>query len=104
MLFKWIHKPSGQCPVQAEGIFLNHYFYFRARWSWIMIEFAKNKLDWEQDDLEVAFLLKSTAEYEAGYTKTSECKWLIYKGCSKFAFYLLNKKIKTLWKNQELEN
>lgn len=94
MIFKWIHKPKGSCPVEAEGKFLNHYFYFRARWSWIMIEFAETEDDWKKDDLEVAFLLKSTAEYDAGYTKISECKWLIYKGCSKFAFYLLTKKIK----------
>lgn len=36
-IFKWEYKPSGNCPVQAEGWFLNYYFYFRARWSSVTI-------------------------------------------------------------------
>jgi hypothetical protein len=63
-----------------------------------MIEFAKTKEDWEKDDLEVAYLLKSTSEYQAGYISNSKSKMLIYKGCLRFAFYLLNKKIKQ-WKD-----
>ncbi|NBX28327.1 MAG: hypothetical protein EBR55_08830 [Chitinophagia bacterium] len=100
-MIKWEHKPSGICPVQANGYFLNHYFYFRARWSWVMIEFAKTKEDWEKDDLEVAYLLKTTAEYEAGTISNSLSKRLIYKGCLRFAFYLLNIKIKGLIKNNK---
>ena len=44
MLFKWIYKPSGQCPVQADGAFLNHKFYFRARWDEANIEFYRTEL------------------------------------------------------------
>jgi len=91
MLFKWIYKPSGQCPVQADGAFLNHKFYFRARWDEVNIEFYRTEYDG------VSFLLKKTVMYEAGWLPHSQCKLLIYKGCIKFAFWLLRKKIKNLF-------
>jgi len=100
-MIKWENKPKGIYPIEANGYFLNYYFYFRARWSWVMIEFAKTKEDWEKDDLELAYLLKTTAEYKAGYISNSLSKRLIYKGCLRFAFYLLSEKIKGLIKNNK---
>ena len=41
-MIKWKHKPSGNCPVQAEGWFLGYYFYFRARGNEAIIEFSFN--------------------------------------------------------------
>jgi hypothetical protein len=48
-MIKWKYKPAGNCPVQAEGWFLGHYFYFRARGEWAIIEFAKTQEDQEAD-------------------------------------------------------
>lgn len=87
--FKWEYKPSGNCPVQAEGWFLGYYFYFRARWSSATIEFYKDKGDFELDIIKKSFVLKQTAKYKAGWISKTLCKWLIYKGC---LFFLLHKK------------
>ena len=39
-MIKWVYKPTGVAPVQSEGFFWDSYFYFRARYSTITIEFA----------------------------------------------------------------
>jgi len=83
-LFKWEYKPSGNCPVQANGWFLGYYFYFRARWSLATIKFYKDKGDYEIDIIEAYFELKKTENYLAGWLPKSKCKWLIYKGCFLF--------------------
>lgn len=90
-MFKWKYKPSGQCPVQADGQFLNHKFYFRARWDEAYIDFLKTEYDG------ISFTLKKTKMYKAGWLSHRKCKWLIYKGCFKFAIFLLKNKFKKLW-------
>ena len=83
-LFKWIYKPSGNCPVQAEGFFLNHYFYFRARHRLATIEFYEDRESFDTDEPVFYTELKETEEYQAGWLSKKECKWLVYKGCLKF--------------------
>ena len=82
---KWIYKPSGLCPVQAEGYFLGHYFYFRSRWESAWIEFAKTQEDWEADNCTRRYKLKSYPAPHAGYISEKEATWLIYKGLAKYA-------------------
>jgi len=84
--FKWIYKPSGNCPVQAEGYFLNYYFYFRARHQHATIEFYKNKADFETMQYNYKFYLKKTSEYMAGWLSKAECTFLVFKGCFLFLF------------------
>lgn len=84
-MIKWIHKPVGQCPVQAEGWFLGYYFYFRARWQEATIEFSKSKAGWENDLIHGSYIVYRTKrQYYAGVLNHQFCKWLIYKGCFKF--------------------
>lgn len=83
---KWKSKPSGMCPVQAEGYFLGYYFYFRGRWDKLEIEFAKNHDDWWDYKIVKGIILKETDMYEAGYYPYNLCRLLIYKGC--FLFFL----------------
>jgi hypothetical protein len=79
-MIKWIYKPSGNCPVQAEGYFLGYYFYFRARGEHATIEFSK-----EEYGLEVVYyILTETDEYMAGWLPKWKCRLLIWKGCLKF--------------------
>lgn len=69
--FKWVHKPSGNFPVQAEGYFLNYFFYFRARNQLATIEFYNKKEDFDSDDWTnpiVDIILKSTSKHKAGWT------------------------------------
>jgi hypothetical protein len=100
-LFKWKNKPSGQCPVQADGYFMGHYFYFRSRWTVADIEFANTKGSWWRNDLKAYFELAFTKEYQAGWLSHRKCKWLIYRGCYKFAIFLLKNKYKKLWNNKQ---
>ena len=88
-LFKWEHKPSGNCPVQAEGWFLNYYFYFRARGTKATIEFYKDKGDFYIDEPIIGIELKETEEYQAGWLSKEVCTKLVYKGC--FYFILRGK-------------
>jgi hypothetical protein len=83
-MIKWKYKPAGNCPVQAEGWFLGHYFYFRARGECATIEFAKTQEDQEADALSAFYVLSETEEYMAGWLPKWKCKLLIYKGCIKF--------------------
>jgi len=82
-MIKWKYKPVGNCPVQAEGWFLGHYFYFRARGEHATIEFSKSE---EANVLSAFYVLIKTEEYMAGWLPKWRCKLLIYKGCLKFLF------------------
>jgi len=72
-MIKWKYKPAGNCPVQAAGWFLKHYFYFRARGEYATIEFENH-----------FYVLTKTEPYMAGWLPKWKCKLLIYKGCIKF--------------------
>lgn len=81
----WKTKPSGNCPVQAEGWFLGKYFYFRSRWDEAKIEFANSPHDWDEDRLLKRYsLYTSKDEYSAGWISKRFAYILIYKGCIKF--------------------
>ena len=86
-MIKWINKPSGNCPVQADGYFMNHYFYFRARWDEVTIEFAKTYSDYLSFKGIKYFLLFETFTYKAGWLPKWKCRLLIYMGCFKFFIY-----------------
>ena len=62
-MIKWIYKPSGLCPVQSEGYFWDRYFYFRARYSTITIEFAGSLFVSSVGKVETVTLLQSTTYY-----------------------------------------
>lgn len=94
-LIKWKQKPCGFCPVQAEGTFMGHHFYFRGRYSKLTIEFSKTRDDWWDDKIVAFYILKETNMYEAGYYPEDKCIRLIYKGCIKFFF---NRLISFIWK------
>ena len=85
-MIKWKHKPSGNCPVQADGWFLGYYFYFRARWDKATIEFSLTEAGWENDLINARYVLLKTDEYAAGYLDPRLCRLLIWKGCIKFLF------------------
>jgi hypothetical protein len=85
-MIKWKNKPSGECPVQAEGWFLGYYFYFRARYEEATIEFSLNEDCWENDLINARYILLKTDEYAAGYLDPRLCRLLIWKGCIKFLF------------------
>ncbi len=85
-LFKWESKPSGNCPVQSNGWFLNYYFYFRSRGETASIEFYNDKGDYYYDEPLKRFILKRTNAYEAGWLSNRLCKFLILKGCLMFMF------------------
>lgn len=85
-LIKWKHKPSGNCPVQAEGYFINYYFYFRSRWNTATIEFSKTQAGWDNDLIHARYVLANVGTYEAGWLPKWRCMLLIWKGCLKFLF------------------
>jgi hypothetical protein len=85
-MIKWKYKPSGNCPVQAEGWFLGYYFYFRARYEEATIEFSLNEDCWENDLINARYVLLKTDEYVAGWLSPMICRLLIWKGCIKFLF------------------
>ncbi len=88
-MIKWIYKPLGNRPVQAEGYFLGHYFYFRARGKYATIEFSK-----VESVSEVAYyILTKTKPYMAGRLPKWKCRLLIWKGCLKF---MIRKQIQKL--------
>ena len=86
-IIKWDYKPSGMCPVQAEGYFLGYYFYFRARWSTATIEFARSREDWDSNNIFKDYRLKTYKGWEAGYISRKEALLLIYKGLLMFTFH-----------------
>lgn len=88
----WAYHPMGICPVQAEGEFMGYYFYFRARFDMITIEFAKTQSDWFRNKIVYSKILKRTnGVYDAGYYPRKECINLIHKGCVLFFIYKIFK-------------
>lgn len=87
-MIKWKYKPSGNCPVQAEGWFMGYYFYFRARWSKATIEFSKTEAGWENELIHARYVLLDTGDdpYAAGWLPKWACRILIWKGCLRFLF------------------
>ena len=86
-MIKWISKPHGACPVQAEGYFMGYYFYFRSRWQTSSIEFAKTEQDWKDDKLVAYYeLAKFDDEHTASWLPHWACRLLIWMGCLKFIF------------------
>ena len=84
-MIKWKHKPSGNCPVQAEGWFLGYYFYFRARGNEAIIEFSLTEASWENDLIHGRYMLhRITKDYYAGWLPKGYCKLLIWMGCIRF--------------------
>ena len=98
-MIKWLLKPSGTCPIQAQGYFLGKYFYFRSRFNTSIIEFSNKKLIYYNDYyIDKTYILKRTNDYEAGFLNLNFCKLLIYKGCFLFMLHLIKSKIKELCK------
>ena len=90
-MIKWIYKPAGIAPVQSEGYFWDRYFYFRARYSTITIDFAPTCEDWWANKNTIEYTLKeTTGKYDASYYPKWKCILLIYWGCW---LYVWNKKI-----------
>ena len=85
-MIKWKYKPNGACPVQAEGWFMGHYFYFRARWDKATIDFAKSESMWESDILNARYILMRLQSPEAGWLPHWKCRLLIWLGCLRFIF------------------
>lgn len=84
-ILKWKMKPSGACPVQAEGWFLGKYFYFRSRFKHAVIQFADSEHDWDVLDIKKQYVLFSTKDdYGASWIPTWFAYALIFKGCIKF--------------------
>jgi hypothetical protein len=83
-MIKWKYKPTNNCPVQSEGWFAGHYFYFRARGKWATIEFAKTEEDQEANIISTFYVLTETEEHAAGWLPRWYCRLLIWKGCLKF--------------------
>lgn len=87
-MIHWISKPTGNCPIQAEGYFLKNYFYFRARYNRVTIEFSKTEIYTYMDVIEKSYtLLKTPLPYDAGWLPKWKCRLLIYRGCFKFLIY-----------------
>ena len=85
-MIKWKHKPTGNCPIQAEGWFNGHYFYFRSRHSQSTIEFFKSEEDRVKYDNVTKYVLLTIDSPEAGWLPKWICKLLIWRGCIKFLF------------------
>lgn len=86
-MIKWKRKPSGLCPVQAEGYFLGYYFYFRARYNTAVLEFSKTEAGWDNCLIHAHYTLWTTPNlYGAGYLNPLFCRVLIWIGCIKFLF------------------
>ena len=85
-MIKWIYKPSGNCPVQAEGYFRGHYFYFRSRWDRATIEFSKTEEDWNRGRVEAEYVLMTLDSPDAGWLPRWMSRLLIWIGCARFYF------------------
>jgi hypothetical protein len=96
-MIKWLYKPIGNCPIQSEGVFLNHYFYFRARYSTVTIEFYPINQCMEKDkNLTVFILCKTSDIYKAGWLPKWKCLLLIYWGCLRF---LIRRHSSVIWRS-----
>ena len=89
-MIKWKYKPSGNCPVQAEGHFMGWYFYFRSRHSTATIEFSKTEAGWDNDLIHGRYVLYKTVDPMAGWLSHTKAKYLIWWGCLRF-FFKINK-------------
>lgn len=89
-MIKWKYKPSGNCPVQAEGHFLGYYFYFRARHSEAVIEFSKTEAGWDNELIHARYILATVPDPSAGWMPKWKCRLLINLGCLLF-FFKFNK-------------
>jgi len=96
-MIKWKYKPSGNCPVQAEGHFLGYYFYFRARHTQAIIEFSKTEAGWQNDLIHAKYILATVPYPMAGWMPEWKCRLLIWIGC--FIFALKPNKNKTMSTN-----
>jgi hypothetical protein len=85
-LINWKMKPTGNCPMQAEGWFLGWYFYFRARHDKATIEFCYDEEDWENDLIRAKYILDTMPDPMAGWMPKWKCTLLIYFGCCRFFF------------------
>lgn len=83
-MIQWKSKPHGICPVQAEGYFQGHYFYFRARWDRAVIEFSKTEEAWEKDIVNARYVLARVDSPDAGWLPKWICRVLIWVGCFRF--------------------
>ena len=86
-MIKWIYRPSGFCPVQAEGFFKGKYFYFRSRWSTASIEFANSEKEWKDGNILKRYVLFEDKYHGAGWMPKWMAHLCIYKG---LLMYLLN--------------
>ena len=84
-MIKWIYRPSGNCPVQAEGYFKGKNFYFRSRWSRATIEFANSEKDWDDSNILKRYVLFEDKYHGAGWMP----KWMAYVCIYKGVFYYL---------------
>ena len=81
-MIKWIYRPSGACPIQAEGYFRNKFFYFRSRHETATIEFCETQEDWKKGSYDKYYVVGRTNKpYYAGWFPDWYCYLLIYKGC-----------------------
>lgn len=86
-MIKWKYKPSGNCPVQAEGYFLKYYFYFRARGNKAILEFSKTEAGWDNDLIHARYTLcRTRSRIKAGWLPKWYCRFLIWVGCLRFLF------------------
>jgi hypothetical protein len=79
-MIKWLYKPSGACPVQAEGYFLGYWFYFRSRGTQATILFSKIKEDYLGKNHYKYYVLWEGSWPDAGWLNHNKCKQLICKG------------------------
>ncbi len=86
-MIKWKHKLGGNCPVQAEGYFMDYYFYFRARGNSVTMEFSKTEAGWDNNLIHAHYVLLDMEDnYAAGWLPKWVCWLLVWKGCIKFMF------------------
>lgn len=103
-IFQWVYKPSGNCPIQAEGYFLGYFFYFRARHELATMDFYNDRGDFDNNAFAkpIAYIIvKTDDDYEAGWLSKKECTFLVFKGCFMF---ILNKIFNLNKKNRYVKN
>ena len=84
-MIRWLYKPSGFAPVQAEGYFLGYFFYFRSQWETATIDFALSPSKWAKRKT-IRIELKKTQPFEASWISKRQAIFLIYYGCLQFIF------------------
>jgi hypothetical protein len=85
-----IQMPSGNCPVQSEGLLpTGEWYYFRARGSRWSLQIAKTEEDWWSDERGEKLLFNhQVPDYcqwpEAGYLSKRKCIKLATSAIEKF--------------------